>query len=150
MLVTCFIYARLDYCNAAFTCLLHHDLDRLQSVQNAAVKLIAVARNTTTPHHYSINVTGYQFISESFSSCASRCTRSSTSRRSAVCKTTLYRWPHRRRQCGYCRLTTVASSFQDRGLLLAIVFSPLLDLETGTVYLYQFDLLRLLPNFGLI
>jgi len=44
MLVTCFISARLDYCNAAFAGLPHRDLDRLQSVQNAAVRLISGAR----------------------------------------------------------------------------------------------------------
>jgi hypothetical protein len=41
MLVTCSVFARLDYCNAV---LAGCDLDRLQSIQNAAVRLIAGAR----------------------------------------------------------------------------------------------------------
>jgi hypothetical protein len=44
MLVTCFVFARLDYCNAVFAGLPRCDLDRLQSIQNAAVRLIAGAR----------------------------------------------------------------------------------------------------------
>ena len=44
MLVTCFVFARLDYCNAEFAGLPRCDLDRLQSIQNAAVRLIAGAR----------------------------------------------------------------------------------------------------------
>ena len=44
MLVTCFVYARLDYCNAMFAGLPRCDLDRLQSIQNAAVRLISGAR----------------------------------------------------------------------------------------------------------
>jgi len=44
MLVTCFIFARLDYCNAMFMGLPRYDLDRLQAIQNAAVRLIAGAR----------------------------------------------------------------------------------------------------------
>jgi hypothetical protein len=44
MLVTCFVFARLDYCNAVLTGLPRCDLDRLQAVQNAAVKLISGAR----------------------------------------------------------------------------------------------------------
>jgi len=43
-LVTCFIFARLDYCNAMFAGLPRCDVDRLQAVQNAAVRLIAGAR----------------------------------------------------------------------------------------------------------
>ena len=41
MLVTCFVFARLDYCNAVYTDHLHCDLDRLQPIQNAAFLLIA-------------------------------------------------------------------------------------------------------------
>ncbi len=44
MLVTCFVFARLDYCNAVFAGLSRCDLDALQAVQNAAVKLVAGAR----------------------------------------------------------------------------------------------------------
>ena len=44
MLVTCFVFARLDYCNAVLVGLPRCDLDRLQAVQNAAVKLAAGAR----------------------------------------------------------------------------------------------------------
>src|SRR5664279_5399495 len=44
MLVTCFVFARLNYCNAMFTGLPRCDLDRLQAVQNAAVRLIAGVR----------------------------------------------------------------------------------------------------------
>ena len=43
MLVTCFVFARLDYCNAVFTGLPRCDLDRLHFIQNAAVRLIAGA-----------------------------------------------------------------------------------------------------------
>jgi len=43
-IVTCFVFARLDYCNAVFTGLHSCDLNRLQSIQNAAVHLIAGAR----------------------------------------------------------------------------------------------------------
>ena len=43
-LVTCFVFARLDYCNSAFAGLSRCDLDRLQAVQNAAVRLVAGAR----------------------------------------------------------------------------------------------------------
>jgi len=43
-LVTCFVFARLDYCNAAFTGLPRCDLNRLKSIQNAAVRLIEGAR----------------------------------------------------------------------------------------------------------
>jgi len=43
MLITCFIFARLDYCNAMFTGLPRCDLDRLQAVQNTAVKLMSGA-----------------------------------------------------------------------------------------------------------
>jgi len=43
-LVTCFVFARLDYCNAVFTGLPRCDLNRLQSIQNAAVRLIEGAR----------------------------------------------------------------------------------------------------------
>jgi len=41
IIVTCFVFARLDYCNAVFTRLPRCDLNRLQSIQNAAVRLIA-------------------------------------------------------------------------------------------------------------
>jgi len=44
ILVTCFVYARLDYCNAIFTGLPRYNLDRLQAVQNAAVRLIVGVR----------------------------------------------------------------------------------------------------------
>jgi len=44
MLITCFVVARLDYCNAMFTGLPRYKLDRLQAVQNAAVRLISGAR----------------------------------------------------------------------------------------------------------
>jgi len=44
MLVTCFISARLDDCNAMFKSLPYYNLDCLQAVQNAAVRLIAGAR----------------------------------------------------------------------------------------------------------
>ena len=43
-LVTCFVFARLDYCNSAFAGLPRCDLGRLQAVQNAAVRLVAGAR----------------------------------------------------------------------------------------------------------
>ena len=43
MLVTCFVFAWLDYCNAEFAGLPRCDLNRLQSIQNAAVRLIAGA-----------------------------------------------------------------------------------------------------------
>jgi hypothetical protein len=43
-LVTCFVFARLDYCNAMFAGLPKIDIDRLQSIQNAAVRLISNAR----------------------------------------------------------------------------------------------------------
>jgi len=44
MLATCFVFVWLDYCNAMFTGLPRYDLDRLQAVQNAAVRLITGAR----------------------------------------------------------------------------------------------------------
>jgi len=44
MLKTYFVFARLDYCNVMFTGLPRYDLNRLQAVQNAAVRLIAGAR----------------------------------------------------------------------------------------------------------
>jgi len=41
MLITCFVFARLDYCKAMFTGLPRYELDRLQAkLQNAAVRLI--------------------------------------------------------------------------------------------------------------
>jgi len=43
-LVTCFVFARLDYCNAMFTGLPRCNLHRLRSIQNAAIRLIAGAR----------------------------------------------------------------------------------------------------------
>jgi hypothetical protein len=43
MLVTCFVFVRLDYCNATFIGLPHCDLNRIQAVQNAAVRLVAGA-----------------------------------------------------------------------------------------------------------
>ena len=43
-LATCFVLARLDYCNGAFIGLPRCDLDRLQAVQNAAVRLVSGAR----------------------------------------------------------------------------------------------------------
>ena len=43
MLVACFVFARLEYCNAMFAGLPRCDLDRLQSIQNAAVRLIVGA-----------------------------------------------------------------------------------------------------------
>jgi len=43
-LVTCFVFARLGYCNAVFTGLPRCDLNRLKSIQNAAVRLITGAR----------------------------------------------------------------------------------------------------------
>jgi len=45
-LVTCFVFTRLDYCNAVFTGLPRCDLSRLQSIQNAAVRLIEGARQS--------------------------------------------------------------------------------------------------------
>ena len=44
MLVTCFVFARLDYCNARFTGLPRCDINRLQALQNAAVRLITGAK----------------------------------------------------------------------------------------------------------
>jgi len=38
-LVTCFVFSRLDYCDAMFTGLPRCDLNRFQSIQNAAVRL---------------------------------------------------------------------------------------------------------------
>jgi len=46
-LVTCFVFARLDYCNVVFTGLSRCDLNQLQSIQNAAVRLIEGARHLT-------------------------------------------------------------------------------------------------------
>ena len=43
MLVTCFVFARLDYCNAMFAGLPRCDIDPQQAVQNAAVRLVAGA-----------------------------------------------------------------------------------------------------------
>jgi len=42
--VTCFVFAHLDYCNAVFTGFSLCDLNRLQSIQNDAVRLIVGAR----------------------------------------------------------------------------------------------------------
>jgi len=44
MLIACFVFARLVYCNAIFTGLPLYDLDRLQAVPNAAVRLISGTR----------------------------------------------------------------------------------------------------------
>jgi len=44
MLITCFVFARLDNCNLMFTGLPCCELERLQSVQNAAVRLLSGAR----------------------------------------------------------------------------------------------------------
>jgi len=44
MLITCFVFVRLEYCNVTFTGLPRWDLVRLQAVQNAAVRLISGAR----------------------------------------------------------------------------------------------------------
>jgi len=44
MLITCFVLALLDHCYAMFTGLPRYELDRLQAVQNAAVRIIAGAR----------------------------------------------------------------------------------------------------------
>ena len=44
ILVTCFVFARHDYRNSAFAGLPRCDLDRLQAVQNAAVRLVSGAR----------------------------------------------------------------------------------------------------------
>jgi len=49
MLVTCFVFARLDYCNAVFAGLSRCDLDALQAVQNAAVKLVAGSQKVRSP-----------------------------------------------------------------------------------------------------
>ena len=43
MLVTCFVFVRLDYCNATLVDLPRCELNRLQAVQNAAVRLVAGA-----------------------------------------------------------------------------------------------------------
>jgi len=43
MLITCFVFGWLDYCNAMFMGLPRHELVRLQAVKNAAVRLIAGA-----------------------------------------------------------------------------------------------------------
>jgi hypothetical protein len=43
MLVTCFVFVRLDYCNATLVGLPRCELNRLQAVQNAAVRLVAGA-----------------------------------------------------------------------------------------------------------
>ena len=43
-LMTCLIFARLDYCNAVFAGLSRREINRIQSVQNAAVGFIAGAR----------------------------------------------------------------------------------------------------------
>ena len=43
VLVTCFVFVRLDYCNATLVDLPRCELNRLQAVQNAAVRLVAGA-----------------------------------------------------------------------------------------------------------
>lgn len=40
MVIHAFISSRLDYCNSVFTCLNKNELDRLQTVQNAAARLL--------------------------------------------------------------------------------------------------------------
>jgi len=44
MLITCFVFAWLDYCNAMFTGLPHCDLGYLLAVHNAAARLTSSAR----------------------------------------------------------------------------------------------------------
>ncbi len=43
VLVTCFVFVRLDYCNATLVDLPRCELNRLQAAQNAAVRLVAGA-----------------------------------------------------------------------------------------------------------
>ena len=48
MIIHAFISSRLDYCNALFTCLNQTSLNRLQTVQNAAARLLT--RNNKRSH----------------------------------------------------------------------------------------------------
>ena len=45
MLISCFIMSKLDYCNVALVDLTRCDLDRLQSVINAAARLTVGAQH---------------------------------------------------------------------------------------------------------
>ena len=54
ILVTCFVFTRLDNCKSAFAGLPRCDLGRLQAIQNAAVRLVSGARkyDYVTPLHH--------------------------------------------------------------------------------------------------
>jgi len=63
-LVQAFITSRLDYCNALLHGLPDRLMRRLQSVQNAAARLITGAprRDTSTSHRYCDSSTGYHWL----------------------------------------------------------------------------------------
>ncbi|KAF7650612.1 hypothetical protein LDENG_00122950 [Lucifuga dentata] len=50
MVIHAFISSRLDYCNSLFTCLSKTSLNRLQTVQNAAARLLTKARRSRYSH----------------------------------------------------------------------------------------------------
>ena len=63
-LVRAFISSRLDYCNVLLHVLPDRLMRRLQSVQNAAARLITGAprRDTSTSHRYCDSSTGYHWL----------------------------------------------------------------------------------------
>ena len=71
-----FVSCRLDYCNSLFFGISEGLMNRLQSVQNAAVRLVTVFDAQTIYRRCSVSYTGYQCASAS----TSRWPRSFTSR----------------------------------------------------------------------
>jgi len=65
MLITCFVFARLDYCNAILRLCLVCDLDRLQAVRNAAViGSYRAPERLTTWHRCNVKDTGFRSSGE--------------------------------------------------------------------------------------
>ena len=77
MLVTSFITSKVDYCNVAFAGLAWCELDRIQSVLNAAARLTAGARSRSR-HTAAREYTGSVYQSASSTSYAFLCTAAST------------------------------------------------------------------------
>ncbi|KAF7643493.1 hypothetical protein LDENG_00238270 [Lucifuga dentata] len=56
MVIHAFISSRLDYCNSLFTCLSKTSLNRLQTVQNAAARLLTKAKRSHQAPPYLVDL----------------------------------------------------------------------------------------------
>ena len=54
MLIHAFISSRLDYCNSLFTCLNKSSIQRLQTVQNAAARLLTLQQMVTYNSYFNL------------------------------------------------------------------------------------------------